>query len=79
MSKTLLSFVCLYRSLLVSVNFPQEADVLVIDVARFECLPNRFVRDGVESLREVDRRCPHFDSPLFCSINRFVARWSVVW
>ena len=57
-------FVCLYRSLLVSVYLPQEADVLVIDVARFECLPNRFVRDGVECLREVDRRCPHFDSPL---------------
>ena len=64
MSKMFALFVCLYRSLLVSVNFPQEADVLVIDVARFECLPNRFVRDGVERLREVDRRCPHFDSPL---------------
>ena len=33
----------------------------MIDVARFECLPNRFGRDGVECLREVDRRCPHFD------------------
>ena len=57
-------FVCRYRSLLVSVHLPQEADVLVIDVARFECLTKRFVRDGVECLREIDRRCPHFDSPL---------------
>ena len=62
--KNVALFVCLYRSLLVSVNFPQEADVLVIDVARFKCIPNRFVRDGVESLHEVDRRCPHIDSPL---------------
>ena len=38
--------------------------MFVVDVARFECLPNRIVRDGVERLREVDRRCPHFDSPL---------------
>ena len=57
-------FVCLYWSLLVSVNFPQEAGVFVIDNARFECLPNRIGRDGVESLSEVDRRSPHFDSPL---------------
>ena len=59
----------------------QEADVFVIDVTRFECLPNGIVRDGVESLREVDRRCPHFDSHSwhFCSNNLFVAKWSVDW
>ena len=32
-------FVCLYRSLLVSENLFQEADVIVIDVARFEGVP----------------------------------------
>ena len=32
-------FFFLHRSHLVSVNFPQEADALVIDIARFECLP----------------------------------------
>ena len=56
-----------------SVYLPQEGDVLVIDVARFECLTNRIVRDGVECLREVDRRCPHFDSPLMAFLfNQFV-------
>ena len=33
-------FVCLYRCLLVSVYLLQEADVIVIDVARFEGVPN---------------------------------------
>ena len=65
MSKMLLSSsVCLYRCLLVSVKFPREADVVVVDVARFEGLPNWFVRDGIERLREVHCRCPHFDSTL---------------
>ena len=35
-------FVCLCQSLLLSVHLPRETDVLVIDVARFECLPNIF-------------------------------------
>ena len=33
-------FVCLYRCLLVSVYLLQEADVIVIDVERFEGVPN---------------------------------------
>ena len=49
------------------------------DTARFDCFPNWFVCDGVESLREVDRCCPHFDTLLMAflfnhSVRRKVAR-----
>ena len=70
-------FVCLYRSLLVFVYLPQEAAVLVIDVARFKCLPNGIVRDGsrmpsVKSTVAVHILIPH--SWQFCSFNLYVAR-----
>ena len=68
-------FVCQYCGFLVSEKHPQEADVVMFDVARFEGVPNRFVGDRVERLREVDCCDPHFDSPLVAFlINHCVRR-----
>ena len=64
MSKMLLSSSACTDAFWSLVYLPQEADVAVIDVARFEGIPNLFVRDGIERLHEINCRCPHFDSPL---------------
>ena len=73
-------YICLYECLLVFEIFLQYADVLVISTARIKCFPNWFVSDGVESFREVDRRYPHFNTPLRAFLfNHPVRRKVVVW
>ena len=57
----------------------QRVTLFVIDTAGFECFPNWFVCDGVESFREVDRCYRHFDTPLMAflfnhSVRRMVVR-----
>ena len=47
----------------------------MFDTARFEGFPNWFVCDGVESIREINCRCPHLDSPLMSFLlNHSVSR-----
>ena len=69
-------FVCPFRCLLVFAFF-QEVDVIMIDVVRFEGVPNCFVGDGIKCLTSsvaVHFMIPH--SKHFCSINLCVARLS---
>ena len=63
-SNMLLSFVSQYWCFLVSVKFLQEVNVIMFDTAGFEGIPNWFVCDGVECLREVPDSVHIFDSPL---------------
>ena len=71
-------FVRLYGCLSVSVYLLQETDVIVIDVAGFVGVPNWLVSDGIERIREVNCRCPHFDSPLVAFLLNQSVRCKVV-
>ena len=44
----------------------------------FDSVPKWFVGDGVERLREVDCRCPHFDTPLVTFLLSHPVRCKVV-
>ena len=50
----------------------------MIDIARWECLPDRIVGERLERLREVHRRCPHFDSPLLAFLFHHSVRRKMV-